>query len=467
MFKGQLYDIQKEAAQFLCAKKRALLAWEQGTGKTVISIAAADKLLELGYIKNVLIITLPSLVWQWEEKIKDLTTHDVKVALPSRKSTRDYDTDEAHPIFVTSYSLFRKDYDQIASKSWDLVICDEAQQFKNSASKTAKQIKKLNVACKPTYRWALTGTAISNKLEELYSIMYWVDKDFLPAWPAFEKRHIVRSPYTKQIQKYKGLKELSAYLTKKLHRGTQKDLQGKMPELLPPVHHYLDKTKELKNAEHELLSSLDDLVIRINDSNGSISNHDARVTKAFQEVKNLLVSEEKIDYAIALAANILKENPENRVVIFSFHKSPLYELKRTFKQNGIDAFTFTGDETGEEKRQAVQAFKEKSSVLLCSSAGEAGLDLPFANYLIHMDVPFSFASLDQRSKRITRAGSKHKFAVVHYLMIKDSMEEFYYQVVRRKEQLAEATYGKGTQDEVAIKPQSLRQFLDGKSRKEN
>ena len=463
MFKGELYDIQKDAAQFLCAKKSALLAWEQGTGKTVISIAAADKLLELGYIKNVLIITLPSLTWQWEEKIKDLTDHDVKVALPSRKSTRDYETDEAHPIFITSYSLFRKDYDTIAAKNWDLIICDEAQQFKNNASKTAKKIKKLNTASKPTYRWALTGTAISNKLEELYSIMYWVDKDFLPAWPAFEKKHIVRSPYTKQIQKYKELKELSAHLTKKLHRGTQKDLQGKMPELLPPVHHYLEKSTELKLAETELVELLDELVIKITDSNGSISSRDPRVTKAFQKVRNCLVSEDKINYAIRLAAGILAENPENRVVIFSFHKSPLYELKRTFKQNGIDAFTFTGDETSDEKQQAVQAFKENSSALLCSSAGEAGLDLPFANYLIHLDVPFSFASLDQRSKRITRAGSKHRFAVVHYLMIKDSMEEFYYQVVRRKERLAEATYGQGTDDEVAIKTQSLRQFLNGKS----
>ena len=465
MFNGELYDIQKEAAQFLCAKKQALLAWEQGTGKTVISIAAADRLLELGHIQNVLVITLPSLVWQWEEKFKEFTDRNVKVAFPSRKSTRDYDTDAAHPIFITSYSLFLKDYDTIAGKNWDLVICDEAQQFKNNASKTAKYIKKLNSASKPTYRWALTGTAISNKLEELYSIMYWVDKDFLPSWPTFEKSHIVRNPYTKQIQSYRQLKGLKLHLQKRLHRGTQEDLRGKMPLLLPPVHHYLKKSAELKTAELELISVLDDLAIRIKDASGDISSNDPRVSRAFHKVRNALVSEDKIDYAVRLAANLLNENEENRVVIFSFHKSPLYELKRTFQQNGFDAFTFTGDETSEEKQQAVQAFKEKSSVLLCSSAGEAGLDLPFANYLIHLDIPFSYASLDQRSKRITRAGSKHKFAVVHYLMIKDSMEEFYYQIVRRKEQLAQATYGKSEEQEVVIKTESLRQFLNGKSRK--
>ena len=295
--------------------------------------------------------------------------------------------------------------------------------------------------------------------------MYWVDKDFLPPWPVFEKRHIVRNPYTKQIQRYKGLAELNQFLQRRLNRATQQDLAGKMPELLPPVHHYLEKSEELKQAENDLIGALDNLTLRISDATGSIDSPDPRVSKAFHAVRAELVSEDKIDYAVRLAAGILKENQENRVVIFSFHKSPLYELKRVFQQNGIDAFTFTGDETSEEKQAAVQLFKKSSSVLLCSSAGEAGLDLPFANYLIHLDVPFSYASLDQRSKRITRAGSKHKFAVVHYLMIKDSMEEFYYRQVRRKEKLAQATYGNSTEDVVVMKTESLRQFLNGKSRK--
>ena len=111
----------------------------------------------------------------------------------------------------------------------------------------------------------------------------------------------------------------------------------------------------------------------------------------------------------------------------------------------------------------MKSFRARRSVLLCSDAGKAGLDLPFANYLFHIDIPFSYEVLDQRNKRITRASSDFVSVKANYLVVKNSFEEYYYRVVKAKERLSEAVYH-GSADEVTMKTESLRKFLNDKLR---
>jgi SNF2 family DNA or RNA helicase len=460
VFKGELFESQKEGAQFLCAKKYALLAWEQGTGKTIIAIAAAEKLLELGLIKDVLIIAPSAIAWQWQEKIESFT--DTKVTLLHAKSKERKTYATGTPYTVTSYNLFRRDFDTIKSKRWDVIICDEAQEFKNNKSQTAKLLKQYSALSNPAYRWALTGTVISNRLEELYSIMYWVDRRFFPAWPTFEERHVVRNPQTNQILRYKNLKSLSAELPKRLNRKTQAEVGG-MPDLLHDFL-YVEKTKELIEAEKILLDALDDMAeVNINSTGDLSVAYSSDVSRAFSEVKQLLAQPNKLLLTKGQIQDILAENPSNRVVVFSHYKQPLKDMRELLDSSGIASYPFTGDQKSTEKQESITNFKANPSVLLASDAGKAGLDLPFANYLFHIDIPFSFEVLDQRNKRITRASSDFTSVKANYLVVKNSFEEYYYRVVKAKERLSEAVY-KGNTDEVTMKTGSLRKFLDDKLR---
>lgn len=460
MFLGELYKGQVSGAEFLCAKERGLLAYEQGTGKTIISLAAAEKLKSMGLIKNCLVVTLSSITWQWQDKVTEFTDSSVSTVSARDTDSRSYGQETFYTI--TSYPLFRRDFETISKKNWDLIICDEAQEFKNNKSKTAKLIKQLNTKNKGKYRWALTGTAISNHLEEIYSIMYWVDKNFLPAWPVFEKRHIVRNPRTNQIVRYQGLSELSPYLKRRMQRKNQTDIPG-MPELLPPRLFYTDKSDELKKAEIDLLGHLnrfaEDLEL---DNNGAPKGvpHDSDVSRAFHNVRQNLVTDAKLLDADRYIKSVLEENDHNRVVIFSFFKEPLRRLAETL--GSTESFLFTGEQNSEEKRRAVENFRSTSSVLLCSNAGSTGLDLPFANHLGHLDVPFSWGILDQRTKRITRASSKWSAVTVNFFVVKNSLEEYYYENTLRKGMLAEATY-RGHIDELTVKSQSLRSFYSTKA----
>lgn len=457
MFLGDLYDIQKPAANFLCVKERAILSWEQGTGKTVIAIAAAEKLRELNKASKVLVIAPSHICWQWADKIGEFSDESFSVVESKKRSTRTYGADV--PWTITSYALFRKDFKTIFTKPWDIIICDEAQEFKNNKSKTAKLLKELNREVNPTYKWALTGTVISNKLEELYSIMYWVDKRFFPSWPEFEKRHIVRHPTTNQILKYKNLTTIAESLSKRMDRKTQKDLAGQMPKLVEQFI-YLDKDKDLRNAEHVLADALRDSRL-----DNILTSFDPDISRALHGVRQALVSEKKLIEAGKHSHSILSEASTNRIVIFSYYKEPLSRLRDIFDAEGTPAHLYTGDQSSDQKRKAIKAFKESQSVLLSSNAGKAGLDLPFANYIIHLDIPFSWEVLDQRNKRITRASSEFDTAKAIYLVVKHSIEEYYYQLVKQKGKLADAIYSV-SDDQIVMRPQSLIGFLN-ESRSKN
>lgn len=429
-----------------------LLALPQGTGKTIISLASTERLLEMKYIERVLILCPTGIGWQWLEKIKEFTDcEDVRLVEAKNKSSREYGTNEA-VYTIVPYSVFRKDYKAImAGTLYDLVIADEAQEFSNFRSRTFKLIKKL----RSPYRWALTGTAISNKLEELYAILQWVDPSFLPPWKTFEKAHLVRNPYTKQILSYKNLEGLNTYLaSKRLDRKTIDELSSSLPEVITHKM-YIEKDREVKRSEHELYN-----LLSANRGGSRTSRRlifDPAVSSQLTVVRQTLCSS-KLGYAAGLLQRIINDSESNRIIVFSFYKQPLYDLQSLLLRHDISTAFFTGDQSGEEKQGAVKAFREGAKVLLASNAGKAGLDLPFANYTIHLDVPFSFGVTDQRSTRTRRAYSKHKTVVVIYLLVKDSIEEYFYQVTINKGKLARATL-EGGDDHIVMKPETLTQFL--------
>lgn len=410
-----------------------------------------------------LVIAQSSNTWQWEDKIREFSTSDVVLADRTKEATRTYEPTGSIPYWVTSWHLFRRDFNRIVKFPWDIVIADEAQEFRNYRSKTAQLIKRLNNKIKPRYTWALTGTAISNELEELYSIMRWVDKDFFPPWPTFRDRHVILNELG-IISGYKNLKGLHQSLEKRMDRKTHADQKGQMPRLLPPQVHKIEATKEYKEAEKQLLSSLDDMVANlVFDDEGNLKGvpRDSKSARAFHLVREQLCSDLKLKYAMDLCERILQENPTNRVVFFSFYKDPLRRLDTAF--NGR-ALRFTGDESTAQKRANIKRFNGGDiRILLASNAGSAGLDLNHANYVIHLDVPFSHGLLDQRNKRITRISSVHSHAVVIFLILEDSIEEFFYQVVLNKGKLAKGAL-EGEIDEIVIRETSLRSFIRGKDK---
>lgn len=459
MFKGKLYSEQIPAAEFVCNKKKVLLAWEEGTGKTIISIAAIDKLFELKKAKKALIICLAPNAWQWDDKVQEFSDLNVTWVRPKDKDTRQYDNVTDGSVYIVSYNIFRNDFHKLSLVDWDIVVADEAEEFSSPKSKTRKLLLALNRETNPTYRWALTGTAISKRLEQLYSIMYWVEKSFLPPWPEFERRHIVRDHFGR-IRTYKGLKSLHCYIQNRVSRKGHKDMEGKLPKLLPKVH-FFPKTKEYKDIEDELLKLLDEMVktIRVDSEGNIVTQKGHKADNRIREAEESLLAF-KCPHAFKLLSKTYEENSAHRHLVFSRLKGPLNNLELLLTEAGIPTFRYTGDErTGEEKKENVNRFEREGGLLLGSHAAARGLDLPFLTHVTHIDVPKSHGIHSQRNKRGIRRGSKIKSVVANYLVIEYSVEHYYLEQTKREGKLHSAVF-EGTADTVEIRPQSLRQFLN-------
>ncbi len=162
-----LFPYQREGMLHLAFTERAVLADEMGLGKTIQAIAACALLRRLDRAKRVLVVTPASLKGEWEDQIRqftDLPTRLVFGGLPARREAY-----EAGTFFtVVNYEQMIRDALEVNARFRpDVVVLDEAQRIKNWNTQTAQAIKRL----KSRYAFILTGTPIENRIDEMYSLM--------------------------------------------------------------------------------------------------------------------------------------------------------------------------------------------------------------------------------------------------------------------------------------------------------
>ena len=173
--KQPLLPYQVEGVLHLAFGERVLLADDMGLGKTVQAIAACTLLRELRGVERVLVVSPASLKAEWEEQIakfSDLPSTIVFGGYPARRAAY-----RRHTFFTLC------NYEQVVADGRnlldalrpDVVILDEAQRIKNWQTKTANAVKKLE----SKYAFVLTGTPIENRIDEIYSIVQFLDPDLL------------------------------------------------------------------------------------------------------------------------------------------------------------------------------------------------------------------------------------------------------------------------------------------------
>jgi len=170
----------------------------------------------------------------------------------------------------------------------------------------------------------------------------------------------------------------------------------------------------------------------------------------------------KMDAVIEYIANVLDEDKDNKIVLFSFFKKNLKLL--SIKTKTItNSVLFTGDMNSNEKDVAKQKFITDPNIrlFLSSDAGGYGVDLPVANYLISYDLPWSAGKLDQREARIMRLSSQHPYVTIASFVMKGSIEERQYEMLQQKRKINEAFIDKGydTQGRFELTLNSLTEFL--------
>ncbi len=221
-----LLPYQVAGVAFAAGAGRAILADEMGLGKTVQAIGVAELLARLADIRRVLIVCPAMLKQQWMDEIARFsrrTAVQVSGIAPVRQ--KQYRRDSF--FTVCNYEQVLRDAGHIEAQPWDLIILDEGQRIRNWESKTSQTIRSLQ----SDFALVLSGTPLENKLEDLYTIVRFVDERRLGPPHEFLHRHQILDDRGR-LTGYGNLDELRTRLRPVLLRRTRSQVLVELPEQL-------------------------------------------------------------------------------------------------------------------------------------------------------------------------------------------------------------------------------------------
>ena len=227
LLKVPLYPYQAEGALFAVRTGRAVIGDDMGLGKTIQAIAAMEILARHFGVSKVLVICPTSLKYQWQSEIARFSGRKSKNAARIINGGRaqrqqDYAVDDFCKI--TNYEKLKPDLDLIAAWAPELVIVDEAQRVKNWNTIAARALKRID----SSYAIVLTGTPLENKLEELISIVQFVDQHRLgPTWKLLHE-HQVKDEFGR-VTGYTRLEKIGQTLASVMIRRRKSEVLRQLP----------------------------------------------------------------------------------------------------------------------------------------------------------------------------------------------------------------------------------------------
>jgi SNF2 family DNA or RNA helicase len=409
------YPFQSVGALFLALNGSALLADEMGLGKTVQALAAFLYLRERGLAKHALVLCPASLKVQWATETAKFT-HLKPVVIHGTPGQRRVKYREPADIHIVNYELLLRDVEEIKPLATDIVILDEAQRIKNYQTKTAKLMRELP----KKYAFALTGTPLENDLLELYNVMRFVNPQVLGSnVQKFISRYVIKD-FWGGVKGYRNVDEVRARVSAVVLRRTKKEVYLELPEridnqffvdLSPPqeelYREYKKRFKEfLKRGirrEQEILEAFGYLTYlrEICDSSELVEEGKPGSSK-LEELKRVLPE--------ILAGG-------HKVLLFSEWERMTAILERDLADLGTKMVRFYGDLSQKQRAEVIQQFMEdeKTQVFISTDAGALGLNLQAADFVIHFDLPYNPAKLEQRIGRAHRIGQKQPVNNIYFL----------------------------------------------------
>ncbi|MCK4605524.1 MAG: DEAD/DEAH box helicase family protein, partial [Deltaproteobacteria bacterium] len=247
-----LLPYQLDGIAFAVGAGRAILADDMGLGKTIQGIGAAELLSAEAGISKVLVICPASLKSQWRLEIKRFSDRTCQLVLGSAEE-RAAQYDNSCFFTICNYEQVLRDINSIETVKWDLIILDEGQRIKNWQTKTSQTTKSL----RSPFALVLSGTPLENHLDDLYSIVEFIDDRRLgPAFRFFNTYRVVDEKG--KVLGYKNLDELRKKLKPVLLRRTRKGVMSELPprttELrrIPPTEEQIS----IHNGQRKIIQSI-------------------------------------------------------------------------------------------------------------------------------------------------------------------------------------------------------------------
>ncbi len=462
LLKVDLYPYQRKGALFAAKAGRCLIGDDMGLGKTIQAIAATEILAQTSGVEKVLVICPTSLKHQWRQEIDRFTKRSFAVVEGSIKKRKEiYQNDSFYKI--VNYDVIHRD--RILIKEWspDLIVLDEAQRIKNWNTRRAQSVKRL----KSKYAFVLTGTPLENRLEELHSIVEFIDCFRLG--PLYN--YLAEHQHTDEVGKvigYKNLSKISESLQPVLIRRTKGEVLKELPERIDK-HFFVPMTKqqsEIHESSQEAVAQIVHKWRRL----GFLTDKDQRRLMAALQCMRMscnstfLINQQsdhgtKADEAVQLFDEIL-EDPKAKIVVFSQWLGTHQIIINRLESKPWQYAFFHGSLTSEERGKLINNFKNdpECRIFFSTDVGGVGLNLQNASVVINMDQPWNPAVLEQRIGRVHRLGQKRSVQVFNFVA-EGTIEHGMLDVLKFKKSVFAGVLD-GGENEVFLGGTKLKKFMD-------
>lgn len=336
-------------------------------------------------------------------------------------------------VVITSYALFRIDYESYASRTWSGLVLDEAQFVKNHQSKAYQCARKLPAA----FKLAITGTPLENNLMEFWALTSIVAPGLFSSPKRFAEY------YQKPVEKNgdKGqLEKLRRRVRPLMMRRTKdqviKDLPPKQEQVLEvvlnPRHQKVYQT-HLQRERQKILGLIED----VNKNRFTIFQSLTLLRQLSLDVSLVdpalsAVRSSKLDVLFEQLEDLVAEG--HRALIFSQFTGFLGKVRERLDEEEIEYCYLDGGTRN--RADVVSEFKNGSApvFLISLKAGGFGLNLTEADYVFLLDPWWNPASEAQAVDRTHRIGQARN-VMVYRLVAKDTIEEKVMALKTRKSQL--------------------------------
>lgn len=402
----QLRTYQKEGVIWLSEAKRqgrgAILADDMGLGKTLQALAILER--------RALVIVPTSLLYNWQQEFKKFRPELSVCTYHGAKRKWDSYAD----VVLTTYGTVRSDparFYETGDYAWTTLILDEAHQIRNSKTITSETVLELPAP----YRFALTGTPIQNRVEDLDTLLRFVSP----------RRPIARS-----------------MLATALLRRTKSEVLQELPEKVRVEHHLEMPAQERSFYRQVFAAARDDIVARLSLREGSplqvfevllrsreVCDHVGLVDRAHWNS-----SSTKLEKVMEMAQELIEAG--HSVLVFSQWTRFLDRIEQELKHELIEYSRLDGSTTNRE--QVIAGFQQSAKpqvFLLSLQAGGVGLNLTKADHVIFCDPWWNPFVEFQAEDRVHRIGQTRS-VTIHRLLIADSIELKIRELQKRKEGLA-------------------------------
>ena len=415
-----LFPYQREGMLHLAFTERALLADEMGLGKTIQAIAACALLHRLGKARRVLVVTPASLKSEWEEQIQRFTTLPYQLVY-GKRHTRLAAYREDAPVFTVANfeQMVRDSLDVNARLRPDVIVLDEAQRIKNWNTKTSQAIKRLQ----SRYAFVLTGTPIENRIDELHSLMNFLDPTVLGTLFRFNRDFYEFDERGKPAG-YRQLDVLHTRIKPYLLRRRKADVETELPARTDRTHLVpLGPRQRDTYAEHEQqVSRLVHTAKRrpLTQQEQDKLLRELAMMRMICDTNFILGPEDRSCPKLGELRNVLeecRENPEVKILIFSEWEKMLVLAREVCDGLDLGNAWHTGSVPQQRRRGEINRFKTDPAcrVFLSTDAGATGLNLQGASIVVNCDLPWNPAKLEQRIARAWRKYQTRAVTVVNLI----------------------------------------------------